>query len=111
MPNAKTAYFVALHGQAACLPDYVSPPQEFTRRRDWIQWIDSELSLAGFSERSRRQVNLQSLWKWIQARGGTVAQCSFVINATDPSQRGQIIEFRAMTRDEFETMEKESEHA
>lgn len=110
MPNQCPAYFAAFHGQAGCLPDYTSGPCEFRTRRDLVQWVNAELDAAGYSQRARRQVDLVTLWKWIQRRGGTIGQTSFCISATDPSQRGHIIEFRGMTREEFNTMEKESEY-
>lgn len=107
MSRQNVAYYVALHGQSGFMPDHVSGPDEFETRRDLVQWIDSELDLAEFSARARRQIDLRRLWTHIQTHGSS-GGASFVIHDTDPARRGQIIEFRAMSKGEFDAMDKES---
>ncbi len=51
--------------------------RQFACRRDLVAWIDSSLSRHGFSIRSRRQVNVEYLWRMIQTHGA--ARCGFRI--------------------------------
>lgn len=108
MSDQRPAFYVALHGMPGFMPDHVSGPYRFDRRVDLTRWVTDELRASDFSDRSRRQVDLVRVWRWIQSNDSS-GKCSFVIAATDPSQRGRIVEFRAMTAAEFKS-EEESEY-
>ena len=68
-----------------------NPPmyREFSTRRELTRYIDYCLNQFGFSERSRRQINIAWLWRVIQSKGTP----SFKIECQ--SRRGVAIEFKA----------------
>jgi hypothetical protein len=68
-----------------------NPPMyhEFDSRRQLVAVLDYYLNQFGFSERSRRQINIAWLWRVIQSRGTP----SFMIECQ--SRRGVAIEFKA----------------
>lgn len=100
MPNQKPAYYTAFHGLPGCLPDSEFGPIEIATRRDLVAFVNSTLDSVGFSQRSRRQIDLRRVWQWIQARGCS-DKASFTIDCTQPHSRA-LVEFRALSRAEFE---------
>ncbi len=68
-----------------------NPPtyHEFSTRRELTRYIDYYIRIFGFSERSRRQINIAWLWRVIQSKGTP----TFKIECQ--TRRGVAIEFRA----------------
>lgn len=105
MPNAKPVYVVAMYGLPGCLADSFVGPVEFRKRSEFVQFVNSTLRDYDYSDRARRQVNLMRFW--CAQQNGARYPDSFIIENTQPGAMDRI-EFRALSREEFETMEQES---
>lgn len=107
MPAPIPAYYVAFFGMPGCLSDSHIGPIECHNRRDLVEFVNDALREYDYSGRARRQVNLRMAWRHVQKRGCD-SLASFVVENTQPGALDRI-EFRALSRDEFDAMEKESD--
>lgn len=97
--SQKTAYYTAYIGQPGRAPDTYIQAIELPTRRELVEWVNDCLDYGMFSQRTRRQVSLPFVWRYIQ-RYGCSHNASFTLESTVAGFAG-IIEFRAMTESEF----------
>lgn len=104
MADQKRAYMVAFFGFPGCLPDSDCGPIECRTRREMVEFVDSVLDQYEYSGRARRQVNLAAVWRLVQICG--LPGNGFTIENTQPGRLDRI-EFRFLTREEFEQWQGE----
>lgn len=84
------------------MPDNYSGPFCASTRRELMDWIRSELDMAGFPKSSIRQVKARRLWSFIKRHGSSTAH--FAIYHGDRE-----VAFHGLTEDEFNEFETQGE--
>ena len=97
----KIAYYVALVGDLGYMPDSHIGPIACHTRRELVEFVNDCLEYAHFSQRTRRQVSLPFVWRYIQ-KYKSCPKASFTLESVVAGHSG-IIEFRGMSESEFNT--------
>lgn len=82
------------------MPDSVSGPYVFTRRKDLADFIKSELELFDMPKSLFREVSISRLWSHITRHGASVAHFSL-------DHKGYSLSFHGLTEDEANAMDQE----
>jgi len=80
------------------MPDSVSGPVEFATRREFAEYIRSELDFYEMPASLFREVKLRKLWAFIRRNGASVAHFSL-------DHKGYSLSFEGLTEEEFKQRE------
>ncbi len=96
-------YSVTFGLKGCYMPDSSSGPYEFTRRKDFAEFIRDELRQYDMPACRFRDVGMRSLWRMIQKHGSSAWH--FSLDAGEHNE----LSFHGLTEEEFNEMDKENE--